>query len=704
MEKVEWKVKGMTCANCALTINQFLKKEGAENISVSTIDGDVSFEYVDKSSLSKLESGIESLGYKVEHPTQQVSPKKPFLNNNIERFFFCLPFTAILMFYMIPGIHIHFLMNPWIQLFLTIPVYATGLYFFGRSAWKSVRNGMPNMNVLITIGSSAAFIYSLIGTIYNLGNSFLFYETAAAIITLVFFGNYLEEKTVQSTHKSLNELIRHEQVTANMIAYDDQHNEHIFPVDASQLKVGDLLLIKNGEQSPADVKILSGNAYVDESLLTGESTPVYKVPREAIISGSVIVEGIVKTQVTAVGKDTVLSGIVRIVKKAEGEKPPVQKLADKISAVFVPVVLSLSVLTLGLNWIFTHDFTTSLIRGIAVLVISCPCAMGLATPAAIAVGMGRGARLGILYRNAGILELFSKIKTVVFDKTGTLTTGKFKVKNFETKLDEDNFKKLVFAIEKHSTHPLAKSITEQWKTKSDIRWKSIEEIKGKGMKAVDLDNNTYWCGSRLETDDLTEPKHNLYLYINNKSVGWIDLQDDQRPEASTIVKMINERGYRTLLLSGDTNEKATRFGKELGIKEVMAEKTPEQKLEILEDITKESPSIMVGDGINDAAALAKATIGISMSNASQLAIQTSQVVLIGNSMNKLITAIDLGRYTYSTIKQNLGWAFIYNVIAIPIAAFGLLGTYGPTYGALLMAFSDVVLILNSIRLLTRKLS
>ena len=704
MEKVEWKVKGMTCANCALTINQFLKKEGAQNISVSTIDGDVSFDFKDSSSLSKLENGIESLGYKVEHPNREITTKQPFLKNNIERFFFCLPFTVVLMLHMIPGVHIHFLMNAWIQLLLTIPVYAVGMYFFGRSAWKSIRNGMPNMNVLIAIGASAAFIYSLIGTVFHLGNSFLFYETSAAIITLVFFGNYLEEKTVQSTHKSLNELIRHEKIMANMIAYDNEHNEHIFPVDASQLKVGDLLLIKNGEQAPADVKILSGNAYVDESLLTGESTPVYKVSRDTIISGSVIVEGIVKTQVTAVGKDTVLSGIIRLVKKAESEKPPVQKLADKISAVFVPVVLSISVLTIGLNWVFTHDFTTSLIRGIAVLVISCPCAMGLATPAAIAVGMGRGARLGILYRDAGILELFSKIKTIVFDKTGTLTTGKFSIKRFETRIDEETFKKIIFSIEKHSTHPLAKSISEIWKTKSDIRWRSIEEIKGRGMKAIDLDNNSYWCGSQLlEIENSDQQKHNVYLYKNNDLIGWIDLEDDLRPEASDIVRRINNNGYKTILLSGDTLEKTNRLAQELGIKEVMAEKKPEEKLQILQTITKETPSIMVGDGINDAAALAKSTIGISMSNASQLAIQTSQVVLIGNSLNKLITAIELGKQTYSTIKQNLGWAFIYNVIAIPIAAFGLLGTYGPTYGALLMAFSDVVLILNSIRLLTRKL-
>jgi Cu+-exporting ATPase len=445
---------------------------------------------------------------------------------------------------------------------------------------------------------------------------------------------------------------------------------------------------------------------VNESLLTGESLPVLKKAKDQIISGSIVEDGNVKAQVTAVGNDTVLSNILNLVKKAQGEKPPVQQLADKISAVFVPVVLGIALLTLIINWIVLGNFTPSLLRSIAVLVIACPCAMGLATPAAIAVGLGRGARNGILFRNAKSLELFKDIKQVVFDKTGTLTTGKFAVSNWQLTVDsisEEEFKRIVYSLEKYSNHPLAKSISTEWKLKNEIRWKKIEEIKGRGMIATDLEGTEYAIGSRkLLPAESDAGSHNLYVLKNQQLIGWVDLADELRPEAKQVIQYLKSRDIKTILLSGDRLDKTKQLADILGIEEVIAEQSPEQKLQKIEALSKDQPTIMVGDGINDAPALAKATIGISMSEASQVAMQSAQVVLMNSGLKKLPTALGLGKHTYITIKQNLFWAFAYNIVAIPVAAIGLLGHYGPTYGALIMGLSDVVLAVNSVRLFVKK--
>ncbi|RYZ30665.1 MAG: cation-translocating P-type ATPase, partial [Chitinophagaceae bacterium] len=465
MEKISWKVEGMHCANCALTINKYLQNKGAKNVSVNAIDGDVSFEVVEKEKPQEIAKGIEGLGYKIQSEgVAKTEKRNPFLSNHLQRFLFCLPFTAVLMLHMIPGLHIHFLMNPWVQLGLTLPVFVVGMNFFGRSAIKSLRNGIPNMNVLITVGALAAFVYSLIGALMGLGDDYLFFETAATIITLVFLGEYLEHASIESTQRSLKALAKSQKVMANMIAFDDKYQEIIFPIENTQLKVGDLVQINTGEQVPADCKILWGEAQINEALLTGESTPVFKKAKDAIIGGSIVESGTLKAQVTAVGSDTVLSGIINLVKKAQGEKPPMQQMADKISAIFVPTVILIAVITLAVNWITLGEFTPSLLRSIAVLVIACPCAMGLATPAAIAVGLGRGARNGILFRNAKSLELFKDAKQVVFDKTGTLTTGKFQISDFQFQnSSEEEFKRIVYSLEKYSSHPLAKSIAAQWK-------------------------------------------------------------------------------------------------------------------------------------------------------------------------------------------------------------------------------------------------
>jgi Cu+-exporting ATPase len=703
MEQVQWKVDGMDCSSCALTIRRYLEKEGMQNVKVNYANGDVCFDINGAVSKKKLAYGIHDLGYQVVTWQQEKSKKKPFLSTHLHRFLFCLPFTALLLLHMIPSMHMHWLMNPWLQMALCIPVYIVGMSFFGRSAWKSLRNGIPNMNVLIAMGATAAFIYSLYGTLAGEASRYMFYETSAAIITLVFLGNYLEHVSVQSTQKELNKLLQSQKVMANMIAFDENFQEHIFPVENTRLKTGDLILVKSGEQVPADCKILWGDAQVSEAIITGESLPLNKTAKDKLLCGSLMIEGTVKAQVTAAGDQTILSGIIHLVRQAQGEKPPVQQLADKISAVFVPVVIGIAIITLTVNWIILEDFTRSLMRSIAVLVIACPCAMGLATPAAIAVGLGRGARNGILFRHARSLELFKDIRQIVFDKTGTLTTGAFTIAGWKLEtntVNEQEFKRIVYSLEKYSNHPVAKCLSKEWKMTDDIQWQKLEEIKNMGVRAVDKDGNEYWAGSYKVAEKLTgDDTHSVYVTKNNQLLGWIDVKDELRPEAKAVINYFQSKGIKTILLSGDRYAKSKALADEAGIEEVIAEQTPEQKLRIIAELNAKTPTAMVGDGINDAPALAKASIGISMSDASQIALQSSDVVLMNSGLKKLPAALGLGRHTFITVKQNLFWAFFYNIIAIPVAALGYLT---PTFGALVMGLSDVVLAINSMRLFVKK--
>jgi Cu+-exporting ATPase len=488
-----------------------------------------------------------------------------------------------------------------------------------------------------------------------------------------------------------------------MIAYDDQHQEQHFQVEGEQLRSGDLILIRSGEQVPADCKILWGEVEVNESIITGESLPVSKASKDHLIGGSLVLSGTVKAYVTAAVSESILAGIVNMVKQAQGEKPPVQQLADRISAIFVPVVLGIAAITFAANWIVLKEIEPALLRSIAVLVIACPCAMGIATPAAIAVGLGRAARNGILFRNAKSLELFKDIKQAVFDKTGTLTTGSFSIADYailDPELDDESFRRIVYSLEKYSAHPLARSIAREWKTRDDIRWKNVEEIKGLGMRASDKDGIVYEAGSfKLLGEKENDAAHNIYILRDGNCIGWIDLEDEIRPEARAVINQLHAEGIHTVLLSGDRHEKVAALGKKLGIDEVLSEKTPAEKLDIIAAKNAETPTVMIGDGINDAPALAKASIGISLSDASQLAMQTAQVVLMNQGLKQLPLALGLGRHTYITIKQNLFWAFAYNIAAIPIAALGFLH---PGFAALVMGLSDVVLAVNSGRLYVKK--
>ncbi len=707
MEKVNWKVSGMSCTNCALTIDKYLQEEGMQDVRVNFLGGDVSFQLPDGINKNKIQKGIDGLGYQVKNGNA-TNTKKPFFTSHLQRFVFCAIFTFPLMLHMVPGVHIHILMNPYLQIALTLPVFIVGMDFFGRSALRSLTKGVPNMNVLIALGAIASLVYSLYGTFTNQAADYLFYETTATIITLVFLGYWLEDKSVETTQTALKKLVTAQQSMANMIAYDDQHQEHVFSVESSTLKVGDLILIKSGEAVPMDCKILSGEISVDESILTGEFIPVDKKIKDGLIGGSIVVNGSVKAYVTAVGEDSVLGNILQMVKNAQTEKPPVQQLADKISAVFVPVVIVIALLTILLNYtIADQTFTQSLMRSIAVLVIACPCAMGLATPAAIAVGLGRAARNGVFFKNTKSLELFKDIKQVVFDKTGTLTTGKFVIQKTELtlkgkELGLEEIKRITYSLEKYSNHPLAKTISKDWKTSNEIRFNKIEELKGTGMKATDKEGNAYMAGSFQTVMHLTDDhSHNIYITKNNELLAWVDLTDEIRPESFAIMQYLKKRNIQTILLSGDKKEACEIIAKKLQINQVFAEQSPLQKLERIEALTALQPTAMVGDGINDAPALAKSTVGISLSDASQIAVQSAEVILMNNGIKNLPLALGLGKHTYLTIQQNLFWALLYNVAAIPIAALGFLS---PGFSALVMGLSDVVLAINSVRLNFKKVA
>jgi len=719
MEKVKWKVDGMDCASCAAAITKSLQKQGMANIKVNHVSGDVTFETVALNrTVDTAAKNVEGLGYTVaaagaaldSHGHDHSHDVEPGINKHILRFLICLPFTLVLMAHMwLPW---HWLHNGYVQLALTTPVFVVGMNYFGISAWKNLRKGIFHMNVLIALGATAAFVYSLIGLFTN-RPEFQFFETAASIITIVFFGNWLEHVSIEKTQKQIRQLTKEHRVMANMIAYDEEHNELIFAIENKDLKVGDLILIKTGEEVPMDCKILTGEVEVNEAIITGESLPVHKKQGDILIGGSVLANGNAKCYVSATGNETVLNGIVQLMQEAQTHKPPVQQLADKISSIFIPVVLIIAAATIILNMLIGHHtFGESLMRAIAVLVISCPCAMGLATPAALAVGMGRAARSGILYTQPGSMELFRTIKQIVFDKTGTLTTGKFQVSAFKAEgMGDEAFKKIVYSLEKISSHPIAKSISEAWKQADSIKWKKTEEIKGVGVKGTDKEGNVFLIGSnKIVTvaegnegtpfDNGAQKSHHLYVTKNDVFIGWIDIEDEIRTEAKGVIDFCKEQGIKTILLSGDTHAKCKPVADLLGIDEMLAEQTPQQKLQYIERVCSITPTVMVGDGINDAPALAKATISISLSAASQLAIQSASVVLTNNGLTKLPTAMLLGRATYNTVKTNLFWAFAYNVVAIPVAALGYLH---PAMGALIMGGSDVVLALNSLWLGVKKL-
>lgn len=700
-------VEGMTCGNCALTISKLLEKKGATNIAANAASGEVSFTVSEAMDVEVIYDTIDSMGYHVVREGEEAGGGEQTHKDYSTRYLIiCAAFTIPLLLHMF--ISWHWLHNPYVQLALSTPVYAIGMLVFGKSALRSLQHRLPNMDVLIVLGASAAYIYSIIGLVVytDRAHDYLFFETAASIITLVMLGNWLEHQTVKSTTVAIDALVKLQPQNARIIMTDSVGKETILDVESKYVRAGDVVMVNHGDSIPVDGEIIYGDAQIDEHMITGESVPAHKYVNDAVVGGTLVVDGNIKVRATTVGNTSVLSNIIRMVREAQGTKPALQKLADKISAIFVPVVAGIAIITIVVNYFFLdNSFAEAMMRAIAVMVISCPCAMGLATPAAVAVGLGRAARNGMLIKGGDTLEKLKTIKQIVFDKTGTLTTGKLQVDEYifnEGLLDNQTFKSVIASIENHSSHPIAKSISSQWKEAKQYSFAEIAEVKGKGMEAKDDAGNVWQLGSERWLHAVAENAgYDLYLYKNSQYAGALRITDTLRPDAIATMNELKEMGYTTILLSGDKKDKCERLAKQLGIAEVYAEHTPEMKNAKLDELLKKAPTAMVGDGINDAPALARATVGISLSESTQIAIQSANVILSNNQLATLPKAIRLGIYTDQTIKQNLFWAFLYNIIAIPVAAAGMLK---PTYGAGIMALSDVVLIINSLRLGVRKIN
>jgi Cu+-exporting ATPase len=693
------KIEGMDCNNCALGIARTIEKRGLKNVNVNFATGEAAFNLDNSNLLKDIISDIHKLGYKVIENADLQNEGK--FSSVEKKFIFCLIFTLPLFMHMfLPFAVLH---NKYVQLFLCLPVAAVGLHHFGRSALGSVKAGVPNMDVLIFIGSLSALVYSISGTFFYADDvhNYLFYETAATIITLVLLGNVLEHRSVKQTTTAISELSKLQKTTAKKVISENETIE----IEADKLKPGDLVLVNTGDKIPADGFIFSGDALVNEAMITGETLPVSKTNGNKVTGGTIVTDGSIKLIAERTGKNTTLSQIIDLVKKAQNTKPAIQMLGDKIAAVFVPAVLLIALITFIIwFYVLNSNLQTAIMNSIAVLVISCPCAMGLATPTAIIAGIGRAAKNGILIKGGSTLEEFAKIKNIAFDKTGTITTGDFKIAALNIAEGENlaEIKNYLFAAENYSSHPIAKSLVRELANQITAKptITDVQELKGKGIVFKDKAGIQWKVGSKhlIETDKVAD----VYITKNNLLVAWLTIADEIKQNSQMCVNYFNELKITTHLLSGDKKEKCELAASRTGIKNIIAEKSPEEKLKSVTKIKQTGKIAMLGDGINDAPALAAADVSISIANATDVAIQQAQIVLLNKSdLAQLVLSHQISKHTLLTVKQNLFWAFFYNIIAIPVAACGLLN---PMVGALTMAFSDVIVIGNSIRLKTKKIN
>ncbi|HFR3412131.1 TPA: heavy metal translocating P-type ATPase, partial [Streptococcus suis] len=740
-------IEGMTCASCAMTVEKALGKlAGMEEVAVNLATEKATMTYdKDRLDAAAILSAVEQAGYKAvlpqtNSPVTAVESKEQYQSDLWSRFIwstvFTLPVLYIAMGPMLPGGGLPlpaFLHQPLtfalVQLFLTLPVMYIGRAFY-QKGFKTLFAGHPNMDSLIAVGTSAALVQGLIMTVLiargqadlSHGHPELYFESAAVILTLITLGKHMEALSKGWTSDAIKKLMNLAPKTARLIR-DGQ--EVTLPLE--QVQVGDVLQVRPGEQIPVDGKVLQGQSTVDESMLTGESLPVKKAVGDSVVGATLNQHGAFQMQATKVGADTTLAQIIRLVEEAQGSKAPIAQLADRVSAVFVPIVMVLALLsglawwTLGQEpWIFSLSIT------ISVLVIACPCALGLATPTAIMVGTGKGAENGLLFKSGQAVEVLQKVDTIVFDKTGTITQGKPQVTDMTvfSSATEEEVLQLAASAEQYSEHPLAQALLKSAEDAglSLLPSQDFQALSGRGLsvkiaeQTILLGNEKLMkesgiaLGSAIATAETyaNQAKTPVYLAADGHLLVVIAIADQVKPSSHAAIQALHQMGLEVVMLTGDNEKTAQAIADQVGIDTVISQVLPEDKANQVKILQAQGKQVaMVGDGINDAPALAQAEVGIAIGSGTDVAIETADLVLMHSDLMDVPKAVRLSQLTMKTIKQNLFWAFAYNVIGIPIA-MGLLHLFGgpllnPMLAGAAMALSSVSVLLNALRLRTRKL-
>ncbi|PZX03995.1 Cu+-exporting ATPase [Psychrobacillus insolitus] len=730
-EKKEFDITGMTCASCAMRIEKGLNKlEGVTFANVNLALENATIEYnPSQISITDIISRVEKLGYEAhikDNDKEAVDYREEAIQKQKKKFIiaailsFPLLWTMVGHFSFTSFIYMpEFLMNPWVQMALATPVqFIIGKQFY-VSAYKALRNKSVNMDVLVVMGTSAAYFYSVyqaIITTQEHHTAQLYFETSSVLITLIILGKLFEAKAKGRSSEAIKKLMGLQAKTALVI-----RNETELEIPIEEVIAGDIILVKPGEKIPVDGEVLEGDTAVDEAMLTGESIPVDKTIGDSLFGSTINKNGFIKMKATKIGRDTALSQIIKVVEDAQGSKAPIQRLADKISGVFVPIVIGIAIITflVWIIWVSPGEITQALEALIAVLVIACPCALGLATPTSIMAGSGRAAEFGILFKGGEHLETTHRIDTVVVDKTGTVTNGKPVLTDVRVAngADEEEFLSLIGAAEKQSEHPLAEAIVQGIQERG-ISLKAVqkfEAVPGYGVKTI-VNQKEILVGTRklmnqyqidiskilpvmeeLEANGKTA----MLASIDGQYAGLIAVADTIKETSKKAIKRLQEMNIEVIMMTGDNQRTATAISKEVGINHVIAEVLPEGKAEQVKKLQAIGKKVaMVGDGINDAPALAVADIGMAIGTGTDVAMEAADITLIRGDLNSIADAIIMSRKTMRNIKQNLFWAFAYNALGIPIAAVGLLA---PWVAGAAMAFSSVSVVLNALRLQRVKL-
>lgn len=736
MAEKNYTVTGMSCASCANAVEKALNKNNDINASVNFATEKLNIEYDEKKyNFDKIREIVESAGYglvedMIEDKKMELYQEKikSLKNRLILAIIFVVPLLYISMGHMLGAVLPEFL-NPKVnplnfalaQFVLTLPIIYAGRDFF-LHGFKNLVRKSPTMDSLIAIGATAAVLYGIyatfrIVTVDPEAHMDLYYETAGTIITLILFGKLLEAKTKGQTSSAIKKLIGLQPKKAKIIENGAEKEVLI-----ENLKVGDIVIVKPGEKIAVDGRIVEGATSIDESMLTGESLPVSKKVGDKVVGGSINKNGSIRFEATEIGKNTVLSQIIKLVEEAQGSKAPISRMADIVSAYFVPIVIGIAIIT-GIAWFLSGSgLVTALSFFIAVLVIACPCALGLATPTSIMVGTGKGAENGILIKSGEALETAHKIKTVVFDKTGTITKGKPVLTDLIAygKYNENELLKIAASVENDSEHPLAEAIVNKAKEKN-IGIKPYEKFRampGYGIRAI-FEGKEVQIGNRKlmenrkinveisqkDYDILSnEGKTPMYISIDNELAGLVAVADVIKETSKEAIEKLKKMGIKTIMLTGD-NEKTAKFiAKQVGIDDVISEVLPYQKSQKVKELQEKDEFVaMVGDGINDSPALAQANVGIAIGNGTDVAIESADIVLIRNDLRDVAGAIALSKATITNIKENLFWALFYNVLGIPFAA-GIFYAFfngpklDPMIAAFAMSFSSVSVLGNALRL------